>query len=101
MRPSHCHLSVLKCFAPCLGDSARQCLRRAALCSSLAKLARGSVRKQLYRLKNLNIRAALRCASGLVEIRADRDRYFGLLSVRLAGADGVRVHTHENWIDAA
>ncbi|HMQ14384.1 MAG TPA: hypothetical protein PKC49_00265 [Phycisphaerae bacterium] len=52
-------------------------------------------------MKNVNIRAALRCSPGLVEIRADRDRYFGLLSVRLNGPDGVRVHTHENWIDAA
>ena len=101
MRQTYRQLSVLDCFAPCDGDTARQCLSRAALCSRLAKIARGLVRKKLYRLKNANIRAALRCAPGLVEIRADRDRYFGLLSVRLDGADGVRVHTHENWIDAA
>ena len=98
---THCQSSVLDCFAPCHGDTARQCLSRAALCSRLAKLARGRERKKLYRLKNANVRAALRCSSGVVEIHADHDRYFGLLSVRLTGSDGVRVHTHENWIDVA
>ena len=101
MQQSHRQLSVLDCFAPCNRDTARQCLMRAALCSRLAKLVRGRARKMLYRLKNANIRAALRCSSGLVEIHSDQSRYFGLLSVRLNGPDCVRVHTHENWIDAA
>ena len=91
---------VLDCFAPFHGDTARQRLERAALCSRLAKLARGHARKKLYRLKNANIRAALRCSPELVEIHADHGRYFGLLSVRLNRSKGVRVHTHENWIDA-
>lgn len=101
MQPSQNKSSVLDCFGPLHGDTARQCLRRAALCSRFAKLVRGQARKKLYRLKNANIRAALNCTSGLVEIRADQSRYFGLLSVRLNGLDGVRVHTHENWMDAA
>ncbi len=101
MQHIHRQSSVLDYLAPSHWDTARQCLRRAALCSHLAKLARGRARRKLYRLKNANIRAALHCSPGLVEIRADHDRYFGLLSVRLNGADGVRVHTHENWVDAA
>jgi len=101
MHKSHCQVSVLDCFAPCNGDTALQCMRRAALCSRLAKFVGGQARKKLYRLKNTNIRAARRCAPGLIEIRADQDRYFGLLSVRISGPGGVRVHTHENWIDAA
>lgn len=99
MKPIFCQTTVLDCFEPCPGDTALECMRRAALCSRMAKLASGYTRRKLYRLKNANIRAALRCSPGLVEIRADRDRYFGLLSVRLNGADGVRVHTHENWIN--
>lgn len=98
---THCQPTVLDYFGPCRGDSARHCLLRAALCSHLAKLVRGRVRKTLYRLKNANIRAALDCPSEEVEVRSDHDRYFGLLSVRLTESDGVRVHTHENWIDAA
>jgi len=98
---THCQSSLLDCFAPCHGDSARHCLRRAALCSRLAKFVGGQARKKLYRLKNANIRAALKCSPGLVEIHGDQNRYFGLLSVRLNGLAGVRVHTHENWIDAA
>jgi hypothetical protein len=101
MQPTHRQSSVLDCFAPGWGDSARQCLRRAALCSRLAKLASGRKRKKLYQLKNANIRAALRLSPELVRIHADHDRYFGLLSVRLNSSEGVRVHTHENWIDAA
>jgi hypothetical protein len=101
MQQNYCQLSVLDCFAPCNGDTALQYMRRAALCSRLAKLVRGQARKKLYRLKNANIRSARRCSSGLIEIHVDQDRYFGLLSVRINGPDGVRVHTHENWIDAA
>jgi len=101
MQETHGQSSVLDFFAPCHGDTARGCLMRAALCSRLAKLVRGRAQKKLYRLKNANIRAALRSSSGLVEVRADQTRYFGLLSVQLNGSDGVRVHTHENWIDAA
>lgn len=101
MQQTYRQSSVLDCFAPCHGDAARQCLRRAALCSRLAKFVRGQARKKLYRLKNENIRAALRCSSALVEIHGDQSCHFGLLSVRLNGSGGVRVHTHENWIDAA
>lgn len=101
MQRNHHPMYVLDCFTPCPGDSARQCLRRARMCSRLAKLVRGQARKKLYRLKNANIRAAIKCGSGQLEIRADHDRYFGLLSVRLNGSDGLRLHTHENWIDAA
>lgn len=101
MHSTHRSSTVLDCFTPCHGDTARTCLRRAALCSRLAKLAYGRSRKELYRLKNANIRAALARSSGLIEINVDHDRYFGLLSVRLSGSDGVRVHTHENWIGAA
>lgn len=93
--------TVLECFTPCHGDTARQCLKRAALCSRLAKLVRGPTRRQLYRLKDTNIRAALRCSPELIEIRADHDRYHGLLSVGMNDSDRVRVHTHENWIDVA
>lgn len=93
--------SVLDFFAPCYGDTARQCLSRVALCSRLAKLVRGQARKKLYRFKNANIRAALRCSPEFVEIHGDQTRYFGLLSVQLNGLDGVRVHTHENWINEA
>lgn len=93
--------TVLDCFSPCPGDTARHCLRRANLCSRLAKLVRGQARKKLYRLKNENIRAAVERSADQIEIRCDRDRHFGLLSVRLKGRDLVRVHTHENWIDAA
>lgn len=100
MQPTQRQSSVLDCFAPGHGDTARQCLRRAALCSRLAKLVRGYVREKLYRLKNANIRAALKCSPELIEVLADNDRYYGLLSVRLSGSNGVRVHTHENWIDA-
>lgn len=92
--------SVLDCFAPCARDSAQQCLIRAAMCSRLAKLVGGQVRKKLYRLKNANIRAALKRPSGSVEVVADNDRYLGLLSVRLCGSESLRVHTHENWLDA-
>ena len=101
MERSRCEVTVLDCFGPCNGDTARQCMGRAALCSRLAKLVRGQARKKLYRQKNANIRSASRCSSGLIEIQADRDRYFGLLSVRIGGPGGIRVHTHENWIDAA
>jgi hypothetical protein len=76
-------------------------MRRAALCSRLAKLVGGQARRKLYRLKNTNIRTARKCSPELIEVHADQDRYFGLLSVRISGPDGVRVHTHENWIDAA
>lgn len=76
-------------------------MRRAALCSHLAKLVRGQPKKKLYRLKNENIRSALKTKSALVEVACDWDRHFGLLSIRLHGTDGVRVHTHENWINAA
>lgn len=101
MQQTHRQSSVLDCFAPTHGDNAREYLSRAALCSRLAKLTRGHARKKLYRLKDANIRAALRCSPGLVEIHADHGRCFGLLSVRLNRSEGVRVHTHENWIDAA
>lgn len=101
MQETQRQTTVLDCFAPTHGDTARECLSRAALCSRLAKLARGHARKTLYRLKNANIRAALRCSPELVEIHADQGRYFGLLSVRLSRSESVRVHTHENWIDAA
>lgn len=101
MQQSYRQSTVLDHFAPCHGDTARQCLERAALCSRLAKIVRGYARKKLYRLKNTNIRAALRCSSEFIEIRADRDRYFGLLSVRFNGSNSVRVHTHGNWIYAA
>lgn len=94
-------LTMLNCFGPCDGDTAHQCMRRAALCSRLAKRVRGQARTQLYRHKNANIRAACKYSSTLVEVRADHDRYFGLLSVREKRPDGVRVHTHENWIDVA
>lgn len=94
-------VSVLDCFAPCQGDTARQRLCRADLCSRLAKLVRGQARKKLYQLKNANIRAALEHSSNQIEIRGDRDRYFGLLSVGLKGTHCIRVHTHENWIEAA
>lgn len=101
MKPICRQTTVLDCFGPCPGDTARECLRRAALCSRMAKLASGRTRRKLYRLKNANIRAAVLCSPELIEIRADHDRFYGLLSVRLDSADGVRVHTHENWIDAA
>lgn len=101
MQQSHRQSTILDCFAPCYGDTARQCMRRAALCSRLAKLVRGQERKKLYRQKNANIRAARRCASALIDVCADQGRYFGLLSVRINGSGGVRVHTHENWINAA
>ena len=92
--------SVLDCFAPCAGDTARQWLRRARLCSRLAKLVRGHSRKKLYRLKNANIRAALDGDSGSIAVHGDRIRYFGLLSVQFTGRELVRVHTHENWLNA-
>lgn len=101
MQQRHRPIYVLDCFTPCLGDTARQCLRRADLCSRLAKLVRGQARKKLYRLKNANIRTALERNSGQIAVHADNDRYFGLLSVRLNDSDDIRVHTHENWIDAA
>jgi hypothetical protein len=91
--------SVLDGFAPCHGDTARECMMRAAVCSRFAKLVAGAARERLYRLKNANIRAALRCSRGVIEVVVDRDRCYGLLSVRLRGADNVRVHTHENWIN--
>ncbi len=100
MRPSHCQLTVLDGLAPRQGEHARQCLQRAALCSRLAKLVQGNVRDKLYRLKNANICAAIRSSPGLIEVSVDNDRFFGLLSVRLIGANDVRVHTHENWIEA-
>ena len=101
MQPTYHQSTVLDCLAPRHGDHARLCMRRAALCSRYAKLVRGHVRKKLYRMKKANIRAALRCSSPVIEISVDNDRYFGLLSVRLSEPDGVRVHTHENWIDEA
>jgi len=76
-------------------------MRRAALCSRLAKIIRGHGRKKLYRQKDANIRAARMRSSGLIEIHADQGRYFGLLSVRINGPGGVRLHTHENWMNAA
>ena len=99
--PTYHPSTVLDYLAPSPSDSARQCLGRAALCSRLAKRAPGPCRKKLYRLKNENIRAASRCAPGRVHVHSDHDRYFGLLSVQIDGAHGLRVHTHENWIDAA
>ena len=101
MQSRHYRSTLLDFLAPWPGESACQCLRRAALCSRMAKLCTGRLRRKLYRLKNMNIRAALRCSDGAVEVHADLDRYVGLLSVRLTGAPAVRVHTHENWIDAA
>jgi len=101
MRQIHRKTFVLDCFAPVHGDSARECIKRASLCSRLAKLVRGRAREKLYRLKNSNIRSALAAAPSLLEIHGDQTRYFGLLSVRLTGSDGVRVHTHENWINVA
>lgn len=101
MRPSLGQTTVLDALAPSPRDHVRQCLRRAALCSRLAKrVSRGDVRNKLYRLKHANIRAALRHSPRLVEIRVDNDRFAGLLSVRLRGANE-RVHTHENWIESA
>lgn len=97
-----CHLpSVLDHFGPTLGDSARACIERAALCSHLAKVARGRLRGKLYELKNQNIRSAIVKWSSKIEIKCDRDRHFGLLSIGLRGTHSVRVHSHENWIDAA
>ncbi len=100
MQVTHRQPCVLDYFAPCRRDTARQCLERAELCSRLAKRARGQLRTKMYRLKDANIRAALRAAPEGIEIVADNDRYFGLLSVSLRGCDGVRVHTHENWMGA-
>lgn len=99
MQQNHRQSSVLDFFGPCHGDTALQCLKRAALCSRLAKLVRVPTQKKLYRLKNANIRASLRCSSGLVEIRPDQGRYFGLDSVQFNGVERVRVHTHENWLN--
>lgn len=93
--------SVLDHFGPTLRDSARVCIERAALCSHLAKLASGRLRGKLYGLKNQNIRSAIANWSGKIDIKCDRDRHFGLLSIGLRGARSNRVHTHENWIDAA
>ncbi|OWY72966.1 hypothetical protein B7486_01065 [cyanobacterium TDX16] len=83
------------------GDSIRACIERASLCSHLAKLTTGSLRRKLYGLKNQNIRAAIAGNSIELEIKCDRDRYFGLLSIGVRGAHAIRVHSHENWIDAA
>lgn len=93
--------SVLDCLAATHGDSAEQCLRLARLCSRLAKLVRGSMREKLYRLKNDNISEALRRSPSRVQICSDMECFPGLLSVWLVGQPRVRVHTHENWFDAA
>ncbi len=100
MRSDQSHSSVLDCFVPYSGDSVRQCLLRAAICSRLAKIVSDvPLRRKLYRYKHQNIRACLAQSRGEVEVRADRDRYFGLLSVRLCNGTGVWVHTHQNWIN--
>ena len=101
MQPSHCQSTVLDCLAPRQGEDARQSLRRAALCSRLAKLVQGNVRDKLYRLKDANICAAISTSPEQVEISVDNDRHFGLLSVRMIGTNDVRVHTHENWLARA
>lgn len=101
MTPNHRLPSLLDHFGPSLGDSARDCIERAALCSHLAKLMNGRLRMQLYELKNQNIRTAMTKWSRRIDIKCDRDRHFGLLSIGLRGASAIRVHSHENWIDAA
>lgn len=88
-------------LAPTHADSARACLLRASVCSRLAKLVAGSVRRKLYQLKDQNILRAIVLSGGEVEIRCDKDLYFGLISIRLNGFERVRVHSHENWLAAA
>ena len=101
MRPTYKPLTLLDHLGPSPADSAQACMRRAVLCSRLAKLAHGALRDRLYRLKNNNVRIARDHHPGSLEFDVDRDRFFGLLSVRLRGAPSVCVHTHENWLDPA
>ncbi len=101
MPNKQCQVTVLDCLAPCHRETARELLRRAALCSHLAKLSSQGTRAKLYALKNKNIRAALTHAAGDIDVHVDRDRYRNLLSVQLRGEYAVRVHTHENWIGVA
>ncbi len=93
--------SVLSGLEPNWPTTASECLRRAKTCNRLAKLVTGHTRQVLYRLKNLNIRAAEQLAPAALLVRVDHDLHVGLLSVSLRDDPSVCVHTHENWVNAA
>jgi len=101
MRPNQLAYSVLNQLAPMPTDSARECLLRAVTCNRLAKLAIGSTRRKLYRLKDKNIKLALKAHPADVEVCCDHELYPGLMSVRLKDAVHLRLHTHENWLREA
>lgn len=88
-------------LGPCTLIDARACMRRARLCSRLAKLTSGRLRRQFYRLKNQNIRAAWFADPSALLITGDMQCHFGLVSVTLQADPSVRVHTHENWLAVA
>jgi hypothetical protein len=73
-------------------------MMRAALCSRLAKIATGAIKRELYRLKNCNVRYSIELGSSAILISVDSDLFIGLLSVQLRGHPGLRIHTHENWL---
>lgn len=93
--------TIVDYLGPAYLEAPRDCIARAALCSRLAKLVTGPLRAKLYHIKDQNIRAVLNSNRNAVEITSDHDHYFGLLSVRLLGKTTIRVHTHENWLEAS
>lgn len=93
--------SLLDFLAPGPVDSAFASMTRADLCSRMAKMVGGHTQKKLYRLKDKNIRFAMVNHPSDLKLSCDRDKYFGLLSVRLMSHGGLRLHTHENWINVA
>jgi hypothetical protein len=73
----------------------------ASLCNRLAKLARGRTRADMYRLKNKCLRRLIAADDRLIDVLVDKDRFPGLLSIRLRIAPKLSLHSHENWLDAA
>lgn len=93
--------SLLDCFAPFFKESVSIYMRRAQLCSRLAKKCGRSLREKLYELKNRNLNAARRVDRGQLVIECDNQRYWGLLSVRERKPNGIWLHTDEPWLKSA
>lgn len=71
---------------------------KALLASRLAKTVDGPVQRRLYRIKGRSLGQLIRHADDPdVQVGVDRERFPGLLSVRMTGLGAL--HTHENWMD--
>ena len=72
----------------------RSLFHRAQTASRMAKLVGGKRRRQFYGIKDRCLDRLI--AMGGVEVLADHDVCWGLLSVGVAGLG--RLHTHEAWL---